>query len=52
MGVPDSYAKSHKKKQPDQHRSITTGKYHNDVRYVIAKEGDTPLSIADNNDVT
>jgi LysM repeat protein len=52
MAVPDSYARSHKKKQPDRHRPVSVEKYHNDVRYVVAQEGDTPLSIADQNDVT
>ncbi|MEO5905655.1 MAG: glucosaminidase domain-containing protein [Saprospiraceae bacterium] len=54
--LPDAYVSNPKQKHKSEKTHTKTRfsnpRYHNDVKYDLAKAGDTPLSIAERNDVT
>lgn len=53
--LPQQYAesgKNHKKEKRAPYAQVSSVRYHNDVKYVVASAGDTPESIAAKNDVS
>ncbi len=53
--LPEAYADSgkHKKSKSKTHTStLSTVRYHNDVKYAVARAGDTPESFASRNDIS